>query len=82
VSLPNAISNAAGQPITARVGTVVSTSPFQVDVQGSIFQGATLGIIGTPPGLGAIVLLLGQAVKGSKSSGSSWVVIGEINPAP
>ena len=82
MSLVNEISNAAGQPLTARVGIVVDTSPLQVDVQGTIFQGVNLGYVGTLPSLGDVVLLLGQAVKGSKSSGSSWVVMGKINPAP
>lgn len=76
------IINTAGQPLTARVGTVIDTSPFQVDVQGTIFQGDRLGIIGSTPAVGSVVLLLGQSVKGAKSSGSSWVVMGEINPAP
>lgn len=76
MSLVEQIANSSGQPVTARIGTVVSTAPFRVQVQGQIFN--EVGLIGAAPGLGAVVLLLGQAVKGSKSSGSSWVVMGEI----
>lgn len=79
MSLTDAIANAAGQPLTARIGVVSSTSPFEVTVQGVVFR--NLGRIGAAPALGATVLLLGQAVKDSKSSGSSWVVMGQIVPA-
>lgn len=75
-NLPNEVFNAAGQPLTARVGIVVSTSPFQVQVQGQVFN--NVGRVGTAPALGATVLLLGQSVKGSRSSGSSWVCMGAI----
>ncbi len=75
-NLSNEIFSAAGQPVTARVGTVVSTSPFQVSVQGEVFN--NVGLIGSAPALGATVLLLGQAVKGSRSSASSWVCMGAI----
>jgi hypothetical protein len=79
VSLSEAIVDSAGQPATIRVGVVTSTSPFEVTVQGSAFK--VLGRIGAAPALGATVLLLGQSVKGSKSSASSWVVLGQIVPA-
>lgn len=78
MSLSEEISRSAGQPVTARVGVVVGVSPLQVDVQGTIFSAPNLGVVGTVPSLGDNVLLLGQAVKGSKSSGSSWVVLGRI----
>lgn len=81
MSLSEQIINSSGQPATIRIGTVTSTSPFEVTVQGAVFASPNLGRIGTAPGLGATVLLLGQAVKGSKSSGSSWVVMGEVVPA-
>ena len=76
MSFINEITNAAGQPVTARIGTVTSTSPFLVDVQGTILE--HVGRIGAAPAVGSVVLLLGQAVKGSNSSGSSWVCIGQI----
>jgi hypothetical protein len=78
VSFTDQIFNAAGQPATVRVGVVTSTSPFEVTVQGAVFTGLGLLNVAAPPGLGAVVLLLGQAVKGAKSSGSSWIVLGEI----
>lgn len=78
MSLADAISAEAGQPATVRVGIVTSTSPFEVTVQGTVYASPNLGRIGAAPALGATVLVLGQAVKGSKSSGSSWVVLGEI----
>jgi hypothetical protein len=82
VSLSGEIFNAAGQPLTARVGIVVSSSPLQINVQGTIFEGASLGLIGSAPSVDDVVLLLGQSVKGAKTSGSSWIVMGTINPAP
>lgn len=79
MSQPDAIVDAAGMPATVRVGIVVSVLPLTVSVQGTPFQG--LGRIGTMPAVGDTVLLLGVAVKGSASSGSSWVVLGEIIPS-
>lgn len=81
MSLSEQIINSAGQPATIRIGVVTSTSPLQVTVQGTVFSSPSLGRIGAAPALGATVLLLGQAVKGSKSSGSSWVIMGQIVPA-
>lgn len=79
MSLSGQIFNSSGRPAVVRVGIVTSTSPFEVTVQGTPFT--ELGLIGSAPGLGAVVLLLGQSVKGAKSSGSSWVVLGEITAA-
>lgn len=76
MSLPGAVFDAAGQPATIRVGVVTSTSPLLVNVQGTVFN--NLGRIGSLPALGDVVLLLGQSVRGSGSSGSSWVVLGKI----
>lgn len=78
MSFPEQIVNSAGQPATVRVGTVVSTSPLTVEVQGEPFANLGLLNVAAAPGLGAVVLLLGQAVKGAKSSGSSWIILGEI----
>lgn len=77
MNLAGAISDAAGQPATVRVGVVTATSPLQVDVQGNLF---TVAHIGTLPSLGDTVLLLGQSVRGSGSSGSSWICLGTIVP--
>lgn len=76
MSLAGAVSDAAGQPATVRVGVVVSATPLQVNVQGSVMEG--LGRIGALPAVGDTVLLLGQSMRGSGSSGSSWVVLGKI----
>lgn len=78
MSFADQIFDAAGQPATIRIGVVTSTSPFEVTVQGTPFRGLGLLNVAPAPGLGATVMLVGQAVKGSKSSGSSWVVLGEI----
>lgn len=80
MTFPAAIDEAAGQPATVRVGVVESSSPLRINVQGAIFEGPSLGRIGAAPALGATVLLLGQAVKGASSSGSSWVCLGQIVP--
>lgn len=78
--LAGAVFDAAGQPATVRVGIVVGTSPLQVSVQGTVFAGEALGLIGATPALGDTVLLLGQSVRASGSSGSSWVILGTIQP--
>lgn len=83
MSFTDKIVGSGGQPSTTRIGVVTSTSPFEVTVQGTVFT--NLGLLnpapGSAPGLGAVVLLLGQAVRGAKSSGSSWIVLGEVIPA-
>lgn len=76
MSLNKQIFKAAGQPLTARIGVVVDTTPLVVDVQGTRFT--ELGLVGTAPAIGDNVLLLGQSVLGSSSSGSSWVCLGTI----
>lgn len=81
MSFTEQIVNNAGQPATVRVGTVVATSPLTVDVQGTRFTNLGLLNVAPAPGLGAVVLLLGQAVKGAKTSGSSWIILGQIIPA-
>lgn len=81
MSLAEQIINNAGQPATVRVGVVIDTSPLTVEVQGAPFTELGLLNVAAAPALGATVLLLGQAVKGAKSSGSSWIVLGEIVPA-
>ena len=79
MNLNQEIVNVAGQPLTGRVGVVTSTSPLEVTVQGTPYT--NLGRIGTLPSMGDTVLLLGQAVKGAKTSGSSWVCLGTIVPS-
>lgn len=79
MSLSAQIVNNAGQPLTARIGVVTSTVPLVVNVQGTPFT--DLGLVGALPSLDDTVLLLGQSVKGSSSSGSSWVCMGAIVPA-
>lgn len=81
MSLTDQIITSSGQPATVRIGVVTSTSPFEVTVQGTVFTQLGLLNVAPAPALGAVVLLLGQSVKGSKSSGSSWIVLGEIIPA-
>lgn len=78
MSLSGEIFNSSGQPATVRIGVVTSTSPFEVTVQGTVFTQLGLLNVAAAPGLGAVVLLLGQSVRGAKSSGSSWIVCGEI----
>lgn len=81
MSLADKIVDSSGQPATIRVGIVTSTSPFTVEVQGAPFTDLGFLDVAPRPALGAVVLLLGQSVRGAKSSGSSWVVLGEVVPA-
>lgn len=81
MNLTDEIFDSSGQPATIRIGVVTSTSPFEVTVQQSIFRNLGLLNVAPPPALNAVVILVGQSVRGSKSSGSSWIVLGEVIPA-
>lgn len=81
MNLTDEIFDSSGQPATIRIGVVTSTSPFEVTVQGAPFTELGLLNVAPPPALNAVVILVGQSVRGSKSSGSSWIVLGEVIPA-
>lgn len=81
MSLSDQIIGSGGQPSTVRIGVVTSTSPFEVTVQGTVFTELGFLNVAALPSLGAVVVLLGQSVRGAKSSGSSWIVLGEVVPA-
>jgi hypothetical protein len=76
MTLPTGIVQAVGQPASIRVGTVSSTSPLRVDVQGTEFR--QLGYIGALPAVGDVVALIGQSSSVS-SDPTSWLVLGKIN---
>ena len=77
--LLDSIAKDRGQPSTIRVGTIVSISPIQVSVQGTIFTG--VGVLNDyAPQLGDNVLLAGQSAV--SSDGSSWVVLGSPSQFP
>lgn len=77
MTLPANIVSAVGQPASIRIGTVSSTSPLRVDVQGTEYR--QLGYIGTLPSLGDVVALIGQSTSIS-SDPTSWLVLGKVNP--
>lgn len=73
--LPQQIVNDRGRPAVTRVGTVTSTSPLLVDVQGATFT--SIGRLSSyTPTLGDTVLVLGQSAITSR--GTSWVILGKI----
>lgn len=79
MTTPTAIIETAGQPSTTRVGTIVSVNPVRVDIQGTVFGGSAVGILGSySPVVGDHVSVLGQSVRGASSSGSSWLILGRI----
>lgn len=74
------ISRVAGQPASVRVGTVSSTTPFTVTVQGATFT--DVGWLGTYlPSPGDSVILLGQS-SASGADPASWVALGRPGPTP
>lgn len=80
--IAQAVQDSGGQPSTVRIGTVVSTTPIQVDLGGTILGLEALGFL-TPytPSVGDVVALLGQSVEGSQATGSSWLALGAIVPS-
>lgn len=79
-SLPSQITQAAGAPATIRVGTISSTSPLVLTIQGASFSGASVGVLGSyVPQLGDTVQVAGQS-KAQGSDPSSWVILGSSNP--
>ncbi len=77
MTLPGAIVGAAGQPATLRRGVVVGVNPVQVSVQGVTFT--DVGVLsGYTATVGDEVVLIGQAVRNSNSSGSSWLLLGQV----
>ena len=76
MSFADQISKDRGQPATVRVGTVVSTQPLVVSVQGALFT--DVGSVGQVA-VGDVVALLGQSAV--SADGSSWLALGNITPA-
>lgn len=75
--LAEAVVDTAGQPTTSRVGTILGVNPIQVDVGGTALNPAVVGCVSSYlPRTGDTVVLLGQAVEGADSSGSTWLIIG------
>jgi hypothetical protein len=75
MSFVSSISEVPGAPASVRIGVVTSTAPLRVNVQGTEYQ--DLGYIGSLPGLGDTVALLGQSTSVT-SSPSSWLVLGTV----
>ena len=78
--LASAVTATAGQPLTSRVGTIVSTSPIQVDMGGTILDPAVVGCASSYlPRTGDTVVLLGQSVEGGDTSGSTWLIVCSVS---
>jgi hypothetical protein len=77
MDLADAVVDAAGQPLTSRVGTILAVNPIQVDLAGTILNPAVVGCVSSYlPRTGDTVTLVGQAVEGADSSGSTWMIVG------
>lgn len=64
-----------GSPASVRVGTVLSVSPLQVSVQGTVFRSDAVGFAGSyAPQVGDSVVLLGQSSAAGPDP-SSWVAL-------
>lgn len=73
------IANDRGRPASTRVGTVVSVSPFQVLVQGTLLQGDSVGVLESYRAVvGDTVILLGQSAVTARAG--SWLVVGKAAP--
>ena len=75
--LADAVVEAAGQPLTSRVGTIRAVNPIEVDIGGTILNPAVVGCVSSYlPRTGDTVALVGQAVEGADTSGSTWMIVG------
>lgn len=78
--LAESTREAVGQPSSVRIGTVTSTSPLVVSVQGALFNSAALGVLSSyTPAAGDVVILLGQSTT-TGSDPTSWVILGQVLP--
>lgn len=76
MTLADQISKNRGQPATVRIGTVITTVPLIVDVQGTFVERA--GVLNSYfPVIGDVVALLGQSAV--SADGSSWLVLGQVD---
>lgn len=84
-ALAHGIAEAAGQPATVRIGTILSAPPLGellVDLDGTALNPAAVGVLGSyHPVVGDTVILLGQSVAGADSFASTWLVAGKSQPS-
>jgi hypothetical protein len=74
--LADAVVETAGQPLTSRVGTIEEVNPIRVNMGGTILDPAVVGCASSYlPRIGDTVVLVGQAVDGAESSGSTWMIV-------
>lgn len=76
--LVQAVQAVPSQPSTVRIGTVVSTDPLTVSVQGTVFIGVGKMASYFMPVTGDVVALIGQSVL--TSDAASWLVLGRVDP--
>lgn len=76
--LVQAVQAVPSQPSTVRIGTVVSTDPLTVSVQGTVFIGVGKMASYFMPVAGDVVALIGQSVL--TSDAASWLVLGRVDP--
>lgn len=77
LDLADAVVDAAGQPLTSRVGTIRGVNPIEVDIGGTILNPAVVGCVSSYlPRTGDTVAVVGQAVEGADTSGSTWLIVG------
>lgn len=77
MSLARQITRVAGQPASIRVGTVMSVSPLEVQVQDTVYSSESLGVLGSYfPVMGDTVAVIGQS-NDESSDPASWLVMGK-----
>lgn len=77
--LATAVTATAGQPVTSRVGTILAVNPIQVEMGGTVLEPEVVGCASSYiPRAGDTVVLMGQAVEGGDTSGSTWMIIDAV----
>lgn len=76
-ALAYGVAQAAGQPATVRIGTIIATTPLIIDLDGTALLNESVGCVSSYlPRAGDVVALLGQSVAGADSFASSWTILG------
>jgi len=75
--MPGAVQKDRGEPSKIRIGTIASTNPVVLDLQGTMVDSSRVGALGSyVPVTGDTVAVAGQSAVGS--SASSWLILGSV----
>lgn len=77
MDLAGAVVTSAGQPAITRVARITAVDPIKVELDEVPLDPAAVGCVSSyVPRAGDTVALVGQAVDGSGTSASSWLIVG------